>query len=136
MGYKTTIGLNDNLHIVKCRIYNEVERKDEIFDAKWDSFCKHVGQRKAEKNIGTNVKKGDWYFSKYCKHAKNHKLFTSHSYGNFATQPANGMARENRRKVVQLTIVLHLLQQGRPMQEYEVIKPLYEFLLLPKNSKK
>jgi hypothetical protein len=31
---------------------------------------------------------------------------------------------------------LHLLQQGRPMIEYELFMPLFEFLALPKNKKK
>jgi hypothetical protein len=46
------------------------------------------------------------------------------------------VARENQRKVIQFAIVLHLLQQGHPMQEYEIIRPLYEFLVALKNSKK
>ncbi len=46
------------LHIVKCRIYSEVEGKDKIFATKWDSLCKHASQKKVERNIGTNVKRG------------------------------------------------------------------------------
>jgi hypothetical protein len=41
---------------------------------------------------------------------------------------------ENRGKVVQFFMVLHFLQQGRPMQEYEAIKPLSEFLEMQKNG--
>jgi len=41
---------------------------------------------------------------------------------------------ENQRKVAQFEGVLHLLYQGCPIQEYEAIKPLYEFLAMPKNS--
>ncbi len=81
------------------------------------------------------MKKGDWYHFKDNKHAKNYKLFGFCSHGNVATQLANGMAGENRIKVHFATI-LHLLQQGGPMQEYEAIKPLYEFLAMPKNNKK
>jgi hypothetical protein len=113
-----------------------MEGKDKILDVKWDSLCKHVSQRKTKNNIGTNVKRGDWYYSKYCKHAKNHKLLASHNHRNVATQPANGMVRENQKKVVQFAIVLHLPRQGHPMQEYEVIKPLYEFLPMPTKNKK
>jgi hypothetical protein len=43
---------------------SEVEGKDKIFIVKWDSLCKHVGWKKAKKNIGTNVIKGDWYHFK------------------------------------------------------------------------
>jgi hypothetical protein len=34
-----------------------VEGKEKIFIVKWDSLCKNVGQRKFERNIGTNVNK-------------------------------------------------------------------------------
>ncbi len=40
--------------------------KDKLFAPKWDSFCKHVSQNKANKNIGINVKKRDWFYSKNC----------------------------------------------------------------------
>jgi hypothetical protein len=46
---KFCLGSNGNLHTIKCRIYNEVEGKNEIFFIKWDSFSKHVGRSKAEK---------------------------------------------------------------------------------------
>ncbi len=46
------------------------------------------------------------------------------------------MARENARKVVRFAIVLHLLQQGCPMLEYEALKPLIKFLQVSKNNKK
>jgi len=112
-----------------------VEGKDKIFAIKLDSLCKHVGRNKVGRNIGTNVKKGDWYHFKDNRLAKNYKLFGFHSHGNVATQLANGMVGENQRKV-QCATISHLLQQGGLMQEYEAIKPLYEFLAMPKNSKK
>jgi hypothetical protein len=31
-------------------------------------------------------------------------------------------------------MVLHFLQQGYPLQEYEAIRPLYEFPTMPKNG--
>jgi len=79
------LGSNGNLHIVKCRICSEVEGKDKIFAIKLDSLCKHVGWNKAKKNIGTNVKKGDWYHFKDNRHAKNYVLLGFRSHGNVAT---------------------------------------------------
>jgi hypothetical protein len=38
--------------------------------------------------------------------------------------------------LVQFAVVLHLLQQGCPMQEFEAIKPQSKFLVVPKNNKK
>ncbi len=55
---------NGSIHTVKCKMCSEVEGKDKIFIVKWDSLCKHVGWKKAKKNIGTNVIKGDWYHFK------------------------------------------------------------------------
>jgi hypothetical protein len=46
------------------------------------------------------------------------------------------VAKENLKKVVQFATFLHLLEQGCPTQEYEATTPLYEFLAMPKNSKK
>jgi hypothetical protein len=40
---------------VKGKMCNEVEGKDKIFVAKWDSLYKHVGKRKAKKNFITNL---------------------------------------------------------------------------------
>lgn len=35
------VGLDDNLHIIKCKICSEVEGKDKLIVFKWDSICKH-----------------------------------------------------------------------------------------------
>jgi hypothetical protein len=82
------------------------------------------------------VKKRDWYYTKVCKHAKNQKLLTSRGCEFIATQITHGVVKENARKVVQFAIVLHLLQQGRPMLKYEVVKSLFKFMQVPKNNKK
>jgi hypothetical protein len=42
-----------------------VERKDKLLLPKWDSLCNHASYKKVENFIGTNVKKRDWYYSKY-----------------------------------------------------------------------
>jgi len=57
--------------------------------------------------------------SKVCKHAKNQKLFASHGHKSIAIQVAHDVAKKNARKVVQFATMLHLLQQGHPMLEYE-----------------
>jgi hypothetical protein len=81
----------------------------EILATKWDSFCKHASWKKVGRNIGTNVKKGDWYHFKDCGHAKNHKLLAFHSHGNVGTQLTNKMTKDNWKTVVQFAIVLNLL---------------------------
>jgi hypothetical protein len=67
---KMCLGSNGCLHIVKCKIYSQVEGKDKLLAPKWDSLCKHVYHMKAHRDMGF-VKKGDWYYNKGCKHGKN-----------------------------------------------------------------
>jgi hypothetical protein len=126
---------NGNLHTIKCRIFSEVEGKNKVLFAKWDYLVKHVGCRKVAKDIGTHVKKGDWYYIKLGRHAKNQKLFTSHGRESIATQVAHGVARKNAKKVVNFVIMLNLLQQGCPMLEYGTLKPLFKFLHVIKTTR-
>ncbi len=71
------LGSHGNLHTIKCKVCSEVDGKDKLLLAKWDSFYIHVGHKKVEKNIMTNVKKKIWYYFKYFKHAKNLNLLAS-----------------------------------------------------------
>jgi uncharacterized protein YqiB (DUF1249 family) len=91
---------------------------------------------KVDKNIGTNVQKGDWYYSKVYRHVKNYKLHVSHNHESVIAQVANGLARKKVRKVMQFTTILHLLQQGCPMMEYEVMNLMFESLVFSKTNKK
>jgi hypothetical protein len=85
--------------------------------------------------MGSNVIKRDWFYSKICKHAKNKRILASCSQEAIDAQLAHGMVGEKVHKV-QFFIVLHLLWQGHPMLEYESLRPLFEFLVVPKNNKK
>jgi hypothetical protein len=46
------------------------------------------------------VKKGGWYYSKVSRHAKNKKMFTSHSCESIVGQVANGVVGEKVQNVV------------------------------------
>jgi hypothetical protein len=46
------------------------------------------------------------------------------------------IAKKKACKVIQFAIILHLLQQGCSMLKYEFSKSLFEFLVIPRNSKK
>jgi hypothetical protein len=67
-----------NLHIVKCRICIEVKGKDKLLISKRDYFCKHVGHKKALKNIGFDVKKRIEFTPKFVNmlRTKEHLFFT------------------------------------------------------------
>jgi hypothetical protein len=62
------------VHIVKCKVFFEIEQKDKFIALKWDSFLKNDSCRKASKTL-RGVKKGEWYMVKDCKHAKNETTY-------------------------------------------------------------
>ncbi len=76
-----------------------MERNDKILVLKWDSFCKHVGHKKVKKDISYDAKKGDWYYTKTCKHVKNHVELANHNYQIVAMQLVNGITRKKARIV-------------------------------------
>jgi hypothetical protein len=59
--------------------------------------------------MGSNVKKEDWLYSKVCKHAKNWKTLASRSQKIIDAQLAHGVVGKNLQKVVQFSIMIHLL---------------------------
>jgi hypothetical protein len=85
------------------------------------------------------MNKGKWYYTKSCKHVKNHVKnhfeLTSHSCQTITQQIANGIVGKKVKRVRYFAIVLHMLQQGRPMFEYESMKVLFMFLVVPRNKK-
>ncbi len=93
-------------------------------------MVKHVGQRKVVRDIGIDI------ILKFAGMPRTRSCLLSYGCESIIIQVAHGVARENARKVVQFAIVLHLLQQGCPMLEYEILKPLFKFLQVLKNSKK
>jgi hypothetical protein len=56
------------------------------------------------------VKKGDWYYPKVSKHAKNKKLLAFYSREFVDAQVANCFVGKKLQKVVQFAITLHLMQ--------------------------
>jgi hypothetical protein len=71
-----------------------VEKKYNLMLLKWDFLCKHAHRKKIKKNIGIDVKKGDWYYSKVSRHAKNKIFFTSCNRESIVAQVANGVVGE------------------------------------------
>jgi hypothetical protein len=52
------MGVDGCVHLVKCKVCLEVEHKNKLLVPKWDSLQKHIGWRKAEKNV-KRVEKGE-----------------------------------------------------------------------------
>jgi hypothetical protein len=82
------------------------------------------------------MKKGEWYYTKSCKHVMNHVELASHNCQTIAQQVTNGIVRKKTRRVMYFSIVFHMLQQGHPMFEYESMRVLFVFLVVPRNRKK
>jgi hypothetical protein len=98
-----SLGSKGNLHATKCKICSVVERKNKLFVPKWNYICKHAKHMKANKNIGTSVKKRDWYYSNVCKHAKNWKLHAFYNCESVIARVVNGLIRKKARKVHNLS---------------------------------
>ncbi len=63
-------------------------------------------------------------------------MFVFRGCESIVTQVTHGVVGDNARKVVQFATMLHLLQQGLPMLEYEALKPLFKFLQVQKTNNK
>ena len=69
---------------VKCAVCSTIIGKPKLMGPKWDTLSKHNGKRKATKNLGNGVKKGQWYIAKNCKHLRFERIFAAQSIVNEA----------------------------------------------------
>lgn len=120
---------------VKCVVCSQITGKPKILGPKWDTLVKHSGKRKATKNMAPDIKKGQWYMAKNCKHLRYERLFAARNTITVAQQLAV-VKGERARKRLQFATILHLLQEGRPMLEYAALLPLFTFLNVPKLPKR
>jgi hypothetical protein len=74
------------------------------------------------------VPKGTFYYAKDSQHAKNELLYVSRSGESVLDRVMQGMAHEGLKKVIQFATVFYLLQEGKPMLEYESMKGFLQFL--------
>jgi hypothetical protein len=122
-------GANGLCDLVKCRICSEMEGHDKILAPKWDTLKKHDGNHKAEFFLPMlNVKKGQWYVAKNCRHLLNEQRYHGRKQQVPINQQVQQVRGERARKRTQMATIFHLLQQGCPMLEYESICGLFEFL--------
>jgi hypothetical protein len=61
------------------------------------------------KDMGSDVKKRDWFYSKVCKHAKNWKTHVFCNQKTIDAQLAHGVLGDKAQKVVQFSTMFHLL---------------------------
>lgn len=120
------------LHMVKCKVCNVVDRKPCIMAPKSDTLFKHDGQRIAKKDMPQfNVKLGEHYIATQCKHRKKLCLYSVHPPPIVLQQIHLCTSMEARKKKVQFATLFQLLNEGRPMIEYESRIHLYRLLNVP-----
>jgi hypothetical protein len=113
-------GADGNLHGVKYISYSAIQGRPKLLLPKWDTVQKHAGHRRAFKDIEGVCKKGEYYFSSTCVHARNATLYASRGQRTVIELQRNENFRGDRAcKKVQFATVFHVLSEGRPMIEYE-----------------
>jgi hypothetical protein len=121
------------LHMVKCRPCTAVEGVPKLLATKFDTLLKHEGKRHAIKDQALkNIKKGDVYMAKECKHQRNNAIYSARQPC-IVLQQLNsiGTSLKRQKKHVQFTLLFHLLTHGRLMLQYEQMELLFSFLKVP-----
>jgi len=120
---------------VNCLICNAMERRSKFLKTKYNTFTKYVGRHKALKDITRVAQKGNWYYSKDYAHAKNAILYVAHG-PQTVHQLVQNESKEQAHKHVQFATIFHILNDGRPIIEYESLQSLLKFLNVSHMPKK
>jgi hypothetical protein len=114
---------------VNCKVCFAINGKPKLIVPKCDNLEKHMGKRRTLVNLPKkSIKKGECYWDKSCKHAKNQELFAGRKSDTVLQMVQNTIVGEGRRKFVQLAMLFHVLSRGRPMTEYEALYELLKYL--------
>ena len=128
-------GPNDLYDFVKCNICSTIEAQEKIFAPKWDTSEKHGGKRKAVKNMHGGIFCARWYIAVHNKHLRNERKWAARGVATPVRDQLLKLKRKQARKRLQMGMIFHLLEHGRPMLEYEALQLLSEFLEVPKIPK-
>jgi hypothetical protein len=113
-----------------CSLFGASEKN---LGPKWDTLVKHSEWRRAKKDIPSKrVKKGQKYLATSYQHLINECRFAARQFQKPVLQKLQEIKGEQLKKKQQMGVIFHLLQHGRPMLEYEAIKPILQFLECPK----
>jgi hypothetical protein len=121
--------------MVKCRTCELATGKPTILALKIATLERHEGHYIAEKNMPGGIKKGQKYLATNCKHLKNERLVASRGVRPI-DEVMTKVAGERACKRQQMGIIFHLLTTGRPMVDYTAMRPLLQFIGVPKLAKR
>ena len=103
---------------------SHIEGKDKLLQPKIVNLWKYDG-RKTSLVDGNGLKKGDHYMKQDCKHAKKDKTQVGRMGNNVLDQLHYHAILDNKRKWVQFIIVLHLMDEEKPLSNYEALKNFF-----------
>ncbi len=100
-----------------------------------DTFQKHDGHLKAV--VATvDVVVGEWFYYKDASHNKNERIYTRRINELVLNLVQFGAHASSKKKLIQLTSILHLLSHGQLMIKFKVFKDLYNLIGLKNNPRK
>jgi hypothetical protein len=121
--------------MVKCTTCSIATGKPTILALKIATLQRHQGNYSANRNMAGGVKKGDRYIASTCRHLKNEQILASRGVRPI-DEAVQDIVGEKTRKQQQMGVIFHLLSTGRPMVDYSGIRPMLQFLGVPKLTKR
>ncbi len=101
---------------------------------KLDGLHKHSGKRKSKYAKPRQII-GEYYINFDTQHAKNSCVYYIIRPNFILNQVVNVEKVQKKEKSFQFVIIFHLLQQGRPLIDYECMQGFFRFLKLSKLPK-
>jgi hypothetical protein len=95
----------------------------------------HEGNYTVEKNMPGGVKKGEKFVNNNCRHLRNERTLATRGVRPI-DEAIQDIVGEKARKQQQMGIIFHLLSTGRPMVDFSSIRPMLQFLAVPKLAKR
>jgi hypothetical protein len=115
------------MNMAICKICTSIKGKENLLVSKLNSLIKHFGLKKCIK-ARPRIVVGELYICPTNVHVPNKKLYAFKGRDNVVVQVANGDMVERKNKYLQFVSIFHLLQQGKPMTNFEACKYLFQFL--------
>ncbi len=113
---------------MSCTICSKIECRKNLLLLKLDNFSKHVGKRKA-KVTTKGVQTSKFFYSKNTNMFKMKRSMLIWQKGfNVLHLGRKKDGNDDKQKLVQFIIGLHLLMEGRPMIDFEGLKLLFKQL--------
>jgi hypothetical protein len=129
------LGLNGLVFQVKCVVCSTIEKKDNSFPLKLDILQKHVGCCKII--VATaDVVVSEWFYYKDASHNENKRIYTKRGNESILNLVQFDILASYKKTLIQFASRFHLLNQGRPVIEFVMLKDLYNLLRLKNNPKK